>query len=224
VATEKINSPSLVDMTAAALRKLILAGEYKPGERLIEQRLTERLGISRPPLREAMRVLQHEGLVVTFPRRGAVVTPLSAEDVYEIYTLRFALDRLAVELGVPVRDPSLLEPLRLALIGMERAVHTGDREQLLQENINFHTAMCALACHRRLTQAYSALTLQLRLCMAMNLRLREQVHGSLEENVARHRLLLELVELGKREELLAAIAEHGDRSFIEHLEELIEHE
>lgn len=224
MATEKINSPSLVDMTAAALRKLILAGDYKPGERLIEQRLTERLGISRPPLREAMRILQQEGLVVTFPRRGAVVTPLSAEDVYEIYTLRFALDRLAVELGVPVRDPSLLEPLRSALVGMERAAHTVDRDQLLQENINFHSAMCALACHRRLTQAYSALTLQLRLCMAMNLRLREQVHGSLEENVARHRLLLELVEQGKREELLAAIAEHGDRSFIEHLEELIEHQ
>lgn len=222
--SDKINSPSLVDMTVAALRKLILAGEYKPGERLIEQRLTERLGISRPPLREAMRVLQQEGLVVTFPRRGAVVTPLSNEDVYEIYTLRFALDRLAVELGVPVRDPRLLEPLRSAVAGMERAVRTGDREQLLQENINFHASMCALACHRRLTQAYSALTMQLRLCMAMNLRLREQVHGSLEENVERHRVLLELVELGHREELLAAIAQHGDRAFIEHLEELIDHE
>jgi DNA-binding GntR family transcriptional regulator len=210
-------------MTVAALRKLILAGEYKPGERLIEQRLTERLGISRPPLREAMRVLQQEGLVVTFPRRGAVVTPLSNEDVYEIYTLRFALDRLAVELGVPVRDLSLLVPLRSALAGMERAVRAGDREELLQENINFHSAMCALACHRRLTQAYSTLTLQLRLCMAMNLRLREQVHGSLEENVERHRVLLELVELGRREELLKAIAEHGDRAFIEHLEELINH-
>lgn len=224
MASDKINSPSLVDMTVAALRKLILAGEYKPGERLIEQRLTERLGISRPPLREAMRVLQQQGLVVTFPRRGAVVTPLSNEDVYEIYTLRFALDRLAVELGVPVRDPSLIEPLRAALAGMERAVRTGDREQLLQENINFHTSMCALACHRRLTEAYSALTLQLRLCMAMNLRLREQVHGSLEENVERHRVLLELVELGKREELLAAIAQHGDRAFIGHLEELIDHQ
>jgi hypothetical protein len=59
--------------------------------------------------------------------------------------------------------------------------------------------------------------------MAMNLRLREQVHGSLEENVERHRVLLELVELGRREELLKAIAEHGDRAFIEHLEELINH-
>jgi DNA-binding GntR family transcriptional regulator len=224
VATEKIDPPSLVEMTAAALRKLILAGEYKPGQRLIEQHLTERLGISRPPLREAMRILQQEGLIVTFPRRGAVVTPLSADDVHEIYTLRFALDRLAIELGIPVRDPKLLQPLRLALAGLERAAGTGDREQLLEQNINFHTAMCGLAAHRRLTQAYSALTLQLRLCMAMNLRLREQVHGNLEENVARHRVLLELAEQGKRKELLVAIAEHGDRTFMEHLEDMIERE
>jgi len=60
--------------------------------------------------------------------------------------------------------------------------------------------------------------------MAMNLRLREQVHGNLEENVARHRVLLELAEQGKRKELLVAIAEHGDRTFMEHLEDMIERE
>ncbi len=94
-------------------------------------------------------------------------------------------------------------------------------ERLLEGNIAFHTAMCGLACHRRLMQAYRALTLQLRLCMAMNLRLRERAHGNLSENVARHQLLLDLVERGDREGLLAAVTEHGDRSFIEHLEELI---
>jgi DNA-binding GntR family transcriptional regulator len=217
----RIDPPSLVDMTAAALRKLILSGEYRPGERLVEERLTERLGISRPPLREAMRILQQEGLVVTFRRRGAVVTPLDAQDVHEIYTLRFALDRLAIELGVPVRDPSLLEPLRAALGEMDQAAGAGDLERLLEANIAFHTAMCGLACHRRLMQAYRALTLQLRLCMAMNLRLRERAHGNLSENVPRHQLLLDLVERGDREGLLAAVTEHGDRSFMEHLEELI---
>jgi DNA-binding GntR family transcriptional regulator len=141
--------------------------------------------------------------------------------VHEIYTLRFALDRLAIELGVPVRDPALLEPLRSALRGMDEAAGQGDIERLLEENIAFHTAMCGLACHRRLMQAYRALTLQLRLCMAMNLRLRERAHGNLSENAARHQVLLDLVERGDREGLLTAIVEHGDRSFMEHLEELI---
>ncbi|HZV49814.1 MAG TPA: GntR family transcriptional regulator [Candidatus Dormibacteraeota bacterium] len=218
---DKINPPSLVDMTVAALRELILSGAYRPGERLVEERLTERLGISRPPLREALRILQQEGLVVTLPRRGAAVTPLSARDVHEIYTLRFALDRLAVELGVPVRDPALLEPLREALRGIHRAAIQGDRDRLLEENIAFHTAMCGLARHGRLMQAYRSLAFQLRLCMAMNLRLRERMYGNLEENVARHRVLLELAERGDRQGLLIAIADHGDRSFIEHLGELI---
>jgi DNA-binding GntR family transcriptional regulator len=222
MSVEKIDPPSVVDMTAAALRRLILSGEYRPGERLVEERLTERLGVSRPPLREAMRILQQEGLVVTFPRRGAVVTPLTAEDVHEIYTLRFALDRLAAELGVPVRDSALLVPLRTALEGMRQAAQRGDLERLLEENIAFHLAMCGLACHRRLLQAYRALALQLRLCMAMNLRLRERLYGNLDENVARHEVLLDLVERGDRDGLLRAIAAHGDRSFMEHLDELIQ--
>lgn len=219
---EKLNPPSVVDEAAAALRRLILSGTYRPGEHLVEERLTERLGISRPPLREAMRILQQEGLVVTYPRRGSTVTPLSARDVHEIYTLRYALDRLAVEIGVPVRDHALLQPLHTALADLKTAAASGDMERLLEENINFHTAMCALAQHGRLLQSYRALTLQLRLCMAMNLRLREQEHGSLRENVDRHEALLELVERGDREGLLAALATHGDRSFMEHLEELLE--
>jgi len=149
------------------------------------------------------------------------VTPLDAEDVHEIYTLRFALDRLAVELGVPVRDPALLVPLRVALEEMDQAAIAGDLERLLECNIAFHTAICGLACHRRLMQVYRGLMLQLRLCMAMNLRLRQRAHGNLRENVARHQLLLDLVERGDRKGLLAALGEHGDRSFMEHLDELI---
>src|SRR5207248_5438477 len=111
--------------------------------------------------------------------------------------------------------PSLLEPLRVALDQMGRAAAAEDLEGLLECNIAFHTAICGLACHRRLMQVYRELTLQLRLCMAMNLRLRQRAHGNLRENVARHQLLLELVERGDREGLLAALGEHGDRSFIE---------
>jgi hypothetical protein len=77
-AGDRIDAPSLVDMSAAALRRLILSGEYRPGDRLIEERLTERLGISRPPLREAMRILHFVRrrvlcvfvLPFVFPARG----------------------------------------------------------------------------------------------------------------------------------------------------------
>ncbi len=220
--TRKISAPSVVDLVAHELRKLVLSGVLKPGQRLIEERLTEQFGVSRPPLREAMRLLQQEGLIVRLPRRGSLVTPLTAADVREIYSLRNGLERLAIELGVPVADPARLEPMRAALAGMRRAAARKDREALLEENLRFHQALCGLPGHRRLLQAYLSLTMQLRLCMAMNIRFREQVFGNLEENVERHRRLLELIESGDRDAVLAALAEHGERSFMERLSELIE--
>ena len=87
----RIDAPSLVLLAAEAIRKMILSGALAPGDRLIEERLTEELGISRPPLREALRLLQHEGLIETRPRRGSTVTILTDQDVYEILTLRSAL-------------------------------------------------------------------------------------------------------------------------------------
>src|SRR5712691_11360611 len=103
-----IVAPSVVDIVVEELHTLILSGSLRPGERLVEERLTERFGISRPPLREALRVLQQEGLVQRLPRRGAIVTPLDADDVREIYSLRWALERLAIELALPVRDSAVL--------------------------------------------------------------------------------------------------------------------
>ena len=83
--------PSLVDVVTAELRRLVLSGALRPGERLVEERLTEQFGVSRPPVREAMRLLEQEGLITRHRRRGAYITALTAEDVREIYVLRAAL-------------------------------------------------------------------------------------------------------------------------------------
>src|SRR5207244_9276457 len=138
-----IVAPSVVDVVAEELRTLILSGSLKPGERLVEERLTERFGVSRPPLREALRLLEQEGLVERRPRRGTIVTALQADDVREIYTLRWALERLAIELVVPVEDPAVLEPLRAAIAAMKVAAAAGDREALLEANMGFHLALCS---------------------------------------------------------------------------------
>ena len=70
--------PSMSALAAEALRQMVLTGELRPGDRVIENRLTEELGVSRPPLREAMRVLEQEGLIVQTPRKGAVVAYIKA--------------------------------------------------------------------------------------------------------------------------------------------------
>jgi DNA-binding GntR family transcriptional regulator len=104
--------PTMSVLAAEALRSMILSGELLPGDRLPENSLTAQLGVSRSPLREAMSVLEQEGLIVQAPRRGAVVAPLTVHDIYEIYTLREQLEELAIRLGVPVLEESRLDRLR----------------------------------------------------------------------------------------------------------------
>jgi DNA-binding GntR family transcriptional regulator len=206
-------SPSLTLLATGALRGMILSGELTPGEHLVEERLTEHLGISRPPLREAMRILQHEGLIVTRPRRGSTVVTLTEQDVFEIITLRRALERLAVELGVPVRDPERLERIRRTLHQMEGHAAAQDRPALVRSGYDFHAAIVAIAGHGRLEETYGWVKQQMLLCMARNLEAREHYYENLDEHVARHRRLFELVEAGDRQAVLDELAVHGDDSF-----------
>lgn len=209
----RLHAPSLVVLAANSIRKMILAGDFAPGERLLEERLTAQLAISRPPLREALRVLENEGLITTLPRRGSTVTTLTDRDVYEILTLRSTLERMAFELGIPVARPELLDPPREALAAMERCAREGDRGALVQAGYAFHAALVGIADHRRLADTYASVQQQLLLCMARNLIVREQYYEDLQQHVARHRLLLELVESGDRDAALAELAVHGEGSF-----------
>lgn len=205
--------PTMAELATEELRRMILAGELALGERLVEARLTERLGVSRPPLREALQALLHEGLVVARPPRGLIVRPLTRHDVYEIVTLREDLEALAVRLAVPVRSPDALEPCRVALRDFEEAGRSGDEGVFTQRKFDFHLSIVALAGHSRLTEAYRALSLQMQLCMALNrtaLRDRE----SLLENVERHRELLEIIEAGDPDAAQRALAEHGHSFFL----------
>ncbi|MEU8251390.1 GntR family transcriptional regulator [Nonomuraea sp. NPDC048916] len=217
----KLSVPTLVEVAITEIRKLILSGQLKPGERLIEERLTEILGISRPPVREALRVLQRDGIVQSQPRHGFIVVPITAKDVREIYSLRMALERLAVDLGVPVRDPARLAPLRTALDEMRAAAELNDDEGILFANSAFHRALIALPGHSRLERAYDSLVMQLSLCMAYNLKFRQRLHRGSQDSVVRHESLLRKIELGDKDALIHEIEHHGAETFLDHLDELI---
>jgi DNA-binding GntR family transcriptional regulator len=201
--------PSMARLASDALRAMILGGELAPGERLVEQRLTERLGISRPPVREALKELQHEGLVVQHPRRGVVVRELTRHDVYELVTLRDDLEALALRLALPLSDPARLDPVRRALGELEDA---GSGAALVELGYAFHLAVVALARHERLVATYRSLQLQLQLCMSLNVASRRT--ESPAGNAARHRVLLDVLEGGDPEAAVAAFAAHGHRSFL----------
>jgi DNA-binding GntR family transcriptional regulator len=205
---------SLTSHAVSEIRALILSGELAEGERLIEQQLTDMLGISRPPLREAMRILEIEGFITTEARRGSRVVSLSEQDVFEVLTLRAAYERLAVELGVPVKDPARLAKVRTALANIEACAAAGDRPGIVEAGYAFHSSIVGLAGHSRLEEAYEAVHLQVLLCMARNLVAHERQNEDMHQNAERHRTLLEAIETGDQELVLRSLANHGDRAFL----------
>ena len=187
---------SLVDLAVEEVQQLILSGVYNPGDPIREQHLTDKLGMGRAPLREALRVLEQRGILEQLPRRGVRVVALSDRDIDEIYTLRDSLDRFAVSLGFPNPNPAGLAAMRHAMDDMRAAASVGDQAMIVVSNRRFHLALISLSGHHRLCLAYEALMDQMQLCMATNLRRETSTSGAYDDGVRRHERLLSSVEGG----------------------------
>ncbi len=135
----------LRDVVTVELRRLILAGELSPGERLVEDRLAGRLGVSRNPVREAIRVLAAEGFVEVTPRRGAAVARLPAEEAEELFDVRMALEGLTARLSARKATPASAARLRAVLDSARVAVDEGRLDQVADLNTSFHAAVAETA-------------------------------------------------------------------------------
>lgn len=123
------------------LRRAILAGQYRPGDRVYQEEIAERLGVSLAPVREALRALEQEGQVVYRPRRGYSLTELSIENLKEIYDLRRLLEGRAVRGAVPSLDDDAVERIALAARDCADAASRGDVAAELEANRRFHFGM-----------------------------------------------------------------------------------
>ncbi len=206
-----LKQDSLVELARRAIRGRILSGDLAPGMKLREEHLTEELGISRPPLREALIMLEREGLVVKVPRLGTQVVSLTPHDYWELLTLRHALETTALGLAVPVKEPARLEPVRAALAVMEQCAAEDSALGMVEAGYRFHLSLVSLAGHSRIIDVYESLQAQLQLCMALNT---YSGHEPLEANVQRHRDLLVPVERGDLPAALAALEVHGEGRFV----------
>lgn len=147
------------------LRDAIWEGVLRPGDRLNEQRLADELGVSRPPMREAIRVLEHEGLVTSIPRRGAYVRVLTGKDIEEIYTVRCALESMAAELAIDASDRDL-DRLEARVARMERAADE-DLRAVIDDDLEFHRSVVNLSGNGRLISMWEHLTGQIRLALSL---------------------------------------------------------
>ncbi|MFD1546457.1 GntR family transcriptional regulator [Nonomuraea guangzhouensis] len=135
----------LRDQVTAEIRRLIISGELAQGERLVEDRLAARLGVSRNPVRESIRVLAAEGFVLVIPRIGATVARLSPAEAEELFDVRMAIEGLAARLAARKRTPETAARLRKVLDSAREAVEGGQLERVADLNTAFHLAVGEVA-------------------------------------------------------------------------------
>ena len=128
----------LRDVVFKTLRQAILKGNLSPGERLVEIRLAKDLGVSRTPIREAIRMLELEGLVIMIPRRGAEVAGITGKSLRDVLEVRKALEELAIELACERIDEEDIRELNLAMDDFKKAVEKMDLIEIAKSDEHFH--------------------------------------------------------------------------------------
>jgi DNA-binding GntR family transcriptional regulator len=202
---------SLVEVAEHRMRAAILSGALQPGDKIIEEQLCADLGISRAPLREALRLLGQQGLVEHLPRRGARVTEWSTSDILQLFALRHVLERHAIESALPVTDPTVaLVPVRAALERMRTATDELERDDAHR---GFHAAVVELADNRQLNIALEPILLKLQLPMAMNLR-EEARHHRADDGIARHQAIVAALDTNDPGIVISALEKHGHLHYL----------
>lgn len=151
----------LRDVVFQTLREAILRGDLKPGERLMEMQLAGRLGVSRTPIREAIRMLELEGLAVTVPRKGAEVARMTEKDMEDVLQIRKCLDELAVSLACDKMTEDQLGQIGEELQVFEESIDSNDVWRVAQADMSFHEAIYMAADNPKLVTFLNTLREQM---------------------------------------------------------------
>jgi DNA-binding GntR family transcriptional regulator len=190
---EPIQRLDLFQDVYARLRDAILLGVLGPGERLVEEQLATRLGVSRAPIRDALRSLESDGLVMATGRRGKVVSTLSVRDAWEVYSLRATLEAMAVRLAIDNRANELFAELEDLVADMRRAGESADLSKLSTLDFRFHEAVCRASRHQRLLAAWRGMSDQIRLLSRQAV---DTQYRDLADVPDRHKRLIEALRAG----------------------------
>jgi DNA-binding GntR family transcriptional regulator len=194
----------LRDVVFKTLREAILRGDLKPGERLMELQLAAKLGVSRTPIREAIRMLEQEGLAVTIPRRGAEVARMTLKDMEDVLEIREALDELAVQIACTRITQEQLDRLRKVKEEFELCTRGSDVKKIAQADVAFHDVIYEATGNPKLVSMLS--------------NLREQIYRYRVEYlkdsrnypvlIREHETILEALRARDKERATAAMQEH----------------
>lgn len=196
---------TLSDDVAKIIRKMILNGELKAGGWINQAHLAEKFNISRGPIREALKLLQNEGLIKHETNKGTFVATLSDQDAFEIYTLRALIEGEAAQLALPHLSSQDLLELEGYIEEFTEAMHNHDIEHQVQCDILFHGKIVAASKHNRLINIHKNLDTQVGV---MYLTIANQVPMRVEQVVYNHRLLLDALRTGDKKKIKKAFSNH----------------
>lgn len=200
----------LRDVVFNTLRQAILRGELQPGERLLEIHLANKLGVSRTPIREAIRKLELEGLVLMIPRKGAVVAEITEKSLRDVLEVRRALEELAVKLACDKIQDEEIEELKAAAKEFEKALGTGDVTVYAEADVKFHDIIYRTTDNQRLIQLLYNLREQMYRYRVEYLK-REEVHETL---LTEHQHIIEMIEKRDEKRAVDAVCAHIDNQVI----------
>jgi len=147
-----VRPPTATEAVLTEMRRMLVTGELAPGAPVRQEALAERLGVSRVPLREALKVLEGEGHVAYLPRRGYVVAELSVDDLVEVYRMRELLEAEAIRVAVPRLDPDAVDAIAAAAREVDAAGRAGDLAAMTTANRDFHFLLFDAASMPRLSR------------------------------------------------------------------------
>lgn len=196
----------LRDVVFNTLRQAILRGELKPGTRLMEIQLANKLGVSRTPIREAIRKLELEGLVLMTPRKGAEVAEITEKNMLDVLEVRKALEELATKLACDRITAGQLEELKMAEQVFEKALDTADITKIAEADVLFHDVIFAATDNPRLVNLLNNLREQMYRYRIEYLKNPKYYSKLMNE----HKQLIEAIENGKKDSACETIEKHID--------------
>ncbi|MEW6673673.1 MAG: GntR family transcriptional regulator [Thermodesulfobacteriota bacterium] len=190
-----INHKSLAEHIFQDLENKIIAGILKPGQRIVEEELCRSFGVSRSPVREALRMLESQGFVHREPRRGVSVTKITMKEAEDIYTIRARLDSLAVYLAIKRNKPGVVTKLKKLHEKMIAVAERNDVNEYFRLNQKFHDTIFRESDNRKLVNLLETFDKQTMRYRRMVLR----APGWMKESIQNHEAIIRWFETGDLE-------------------------
>ncbi|MFN8592601.1 MAG: GntR family transcriptional regulator [Thermomicrobiales bacterium] len=201
---DEIRGEPLSSIVLRTVREAIVEGRLAPGEAVVEAQLAKQLGVSRAPLREALRTLENEGLIVSVPWRGAIAAPLTERGVTELQAFRRLLEVYAAE-QVLARGDADIASLEALVAAMEQCAATGDVVCMNQTDVQFHTRIVEMSGNALLLDVWRSYVSPIRRALA----LRNRENSNLESIVTMHRNLVTAFAAGDIAAVKECYKTHG---------------